>query len=255
MRLVNSPSNGAALADDYVVCPIDAGAFRRSVISGEQPAKTKTVRPGTIDTATVKRIRLLEKLATEDDLTGLKNRRYVWEFGKQMIACARKGNGRITLLVFDIDNFKRYNDTYGHFVGDEILKQAAILMQRSCRQHDVVGRIGGDEFAVIFCDDPKTRAAAGEAERRSAAADHPKEAIIMSQRFVKDLETAELKALGPQGKGVLTISGALASFPNDGTSMQELFEKADKALLEAKHSGKNQIYLVGKPKNNIAHLQ
>jgi len=255
MRLVDSSSNGAALADDYVICPVDAAAFCRSVIPGQQLAETETLHPGTIDTATVKRIRLLEKLATEDDLTGLKSRRYVWEFGRQMIAHAVKENGRVTLLVFDIDNFKRYNDTYGHCAGDEILKQAAILMQRTCRQHDVVGRIGGDEFAVIFCDDPKTRIAPGEIERRSPAADHPKEAIIISQRFVRELETAELKALGPQGKGVLTISGALASFPHDGSSMQELFEKADKALLDAKHSGKNQIYLVGKPKNNIAHLQ
>jgi len=60
--------------------------------------------------------------------------------------------------------------------------------------------------------------------------------------------------LGPQGKGVLTISGGLASFPRDGNTIQELFQQADKALLEAKRSGKNRIYLVGKPQTNVADI-
>jgi len=255
IRLVNSFSNGAPLADDYMICPIDRARFCRSVVLGEEPSVTETVHRGFANAAKDRRIRLLEKLATEDDLTGLKNRRYVWEFGKQVIARAGKENGRVTLLVFDIDNFKRYNDDYGHSIGDEILKKAAVVMQRSCRRHDVVGRIGGDEFAVIFWDDPKIKIASDKTERRSTLADHPKEAITIAKRFVRELETAELSPLGPGGKGVLTISGALASFPGDGSSMQEVFEKADKALLEAKRSGKNRIYLVGKPKNNIASLQ
>jgi len=72
---------------------------------------------------------------------------------------------------------------------------------------------------------------------------------------VRELEQTELSAsgdLGPAGKGVLTISGGLASFPRDGTTIQELFEQADKALLEAKRSGKNRIYLVGRPQTNPA---
>jgi len=141
------------------------------------------------------------------------------------------------------------------------LKQAAVLMRRCCRSHDVVGRIGGDEFAVIFWDDPQRKRAAAPSksqERRSANADHPAEAIIIAKRFVKELSKAEfstLGGLGPEGKGVLTISGGLASFPRDGQTIEVLFQQADKALLEAKRSGKNRIYLVGKPQSNITEIE
>ncbi|MHC4791938.1 MAG: GGDEF domain-containing protein, partial [Planctomycetota bacterium] len=228
------------------------------------------------------KIKQLERLATEDDLTGLKNRRYIWEFSRQIIEHAGKVSGRVTLLVFDIDNLKHYNDVYGHSAGDEVLKQAAVLIRRCCREHDVVGRIGGDEFAVVFWDDPQRKTPgtprtamvqgvpAKGAERRSARADHPKEAIFIAKRFVRELEKAELAPrfvreqvdnmgtqlhlLGPEGKGVLTISGGLASFPRDGSTIQELFQQADKALLEAKRGGKNRIYLVGKPQSDIADI-
>jgi len=209
------------------------------------------------DAAIETKIKQLERLATEDDLTGLKNRRYIWEFSRQIIERAALENKRVTLLVFDIDNFKRYNDLYGHSVGDEVLKQAAVLMQRCCRSHDVVGRIGGDEFAVIFWDDPQAGPADAPEERRSPRADHPKEAIFIAKRFVRELENSELTplaGLGPEGKGVLTISGGLASFPRDGSTIQELFQQADKALLEAKRSGKNRIHLVGKPQSDIADI-
>jgi GGDEF domain-containing protein len=161
----------------------------------------------------------------------------------------------VTLLIFDIDNFKHYNDVYGHTAGDEVLKQAAVLMRRCCRGHDVVGRIGGDEFAVVFWDDPQRGPLKEEAERRSAMADHPGEAIFIAKRFRKGLGKAELHLLGPEGKGVLTISGGLASFPYDGSTTDELFEQADKALLEAKRSGKNKIYLVGSPQGDIAEVE
>ncbi|UCC22426.1 MAG: GGDEF domain-containing protein [Planctomycetota bacterium] len=255
IQLVGSTFNGAALADDYLVCPVQAGGFYESVVSTrprpkvELPAAPPVARP--MDA----RIKQLEKLATEDDLTGLKNRRYIWEFARQIIEHARKENGRVTLLIFDIDNFKHYNDVYGHSAGDEILKQAAVLMQRSCRAHDVVGRIGGDEFAAVFWDDPRRKALAEQTERRSAAVDHPREAIFVAKRFRKELGKAELHLLGPEGKGVLTISGGLASFPRDGSTMQQLFRQADTALLDAKRSGKNRIYLVGRPKSDIADVE
>jgi diguanylate cyclase (GGDEF)-like protein len=252
MQLVNSAFNGAALADDYLICPVQTDRFYESVfpVGGGKGSGLGVA----VDT-TGERVRLLEKLATEDELTGLKNRRYIWEFARQIIARARGGNGRVTLLIFDIDNFKHYNDVYGHSAGDEVLKQAAVLMRRCCRGHDVVGRIGGDEFAVVFWDDPRKGPFKDEAERRSAMADHPGEAIFIAKRFRKGLGKAELHLLGPEGKGVLTISGGLASFPRDGSTVDELFEQADKALLEAKRSGKNKIYLVGNPQGDIAEVE
>ena len=88
--------------------------------------------------------------------------------------------------------------------------------------------------------------------------DHPKEALFIARRFVRELKKAGLSSfggLGPEGKGVLTISGGLASFPPDGRTSDELFLLADKALLEAKRSGKNRIYLVGKPDSDITNIK
>jgi diguanylate cyclase (GGDEF)-like protein len=261
IHLVNSVYNGSSLADDYFICPIGVDSFYESITAAAQPGTNQTTPSAAIATTTETRIRYLEQLATEDDLTGLKNRRYIWEFSRQIIEYAKKENGRVTLLVFDVDDLKKYNDIYGHQAGDEILKQAAALMRRCCRGHDVVGRIGGDEFAVIFWDDPQQQLAAASAkseERRSANADHPAEAITIAKRFVKELSSAGLSnfgELGPEGKGVLTISGGLASFPRDGETIEQLFQQADKALLEAKRSGKNRIYLVGKPQSNITEME
>jgi len=260
IHLVNSAYNGSTLADDYFICPIKPDILYESVTSAGDQGKVETAPSALVDTTTETRIRQLERLATEDDLTGLKNRRYIWEFSRQIIEYAKKENVRVTLLVFDVDDLKKYNDIYGHQAGDEILKQAAVLMRRSCRGHDVVGRIGGDEFAVIFWDDPQQKRAAAPSksdERRSANADHPAEAITIAKRFVKELSKAEFSAfsgLGPEGKGILTISGGLASFPRDGQTIEQLFQQADKALLEAKRSGKNRIYLVGKPQNDITEI-
>ena len=256
IHLVGLAYNGSSLADDYFICPVGADGFYESIMT----AGGKEQGQDALATNTETRIRQLERLATEDDLTGLKNRRYIWEFSRQIIEYAKKEDGRVTLLVFDVDDLKKYNDIYGHSAGDEILKQAAVLMQRCCRGHDVVGRVGGDEFAVIFWDDPqqkRTAAPAKSDDRRSANADHPAEAITIAKRFVKELSKAEMSTfggLGPGGKGVLTISGGLASFPRDGETIEQLFQQADKALLEAKRSGKNRIYLVGKPQNDITDI-
>ena len=259
MQLVGSISNGPG--DDYLICPIHFSHLVSRISYLERATPTQgwqvagTAGPVTVDEVAETRIKQLEKLATEDELTGLKNRRYIWEFSRQVIEHARGEDGRVTLLIFDIDNFKHYNDVYGHLAGDEVLKQAAVLMQRCCRGHDVVGRIGGDEFAVVFWDRQSTEVRSQKAEnRRQTLAEHPKEAIFIAKRFRKELGKAELHLLGPEGKGVLTISGGLASLPRDGPTIQELFQQADKALLEAKRSGKNRIYLVGKPQNDIADL-
>ena len=258
MQLVDDSFNHARAADDYLICPIRARRFYEFIMFPHGKRATGTATQAAVDTVIEKKIRHLEKLATEDELTGLKNRRYIREFSRQIIEHAMKENGRVTLLIFDIDNFKHYNDVYGHSAGDEILSQAAVLMRRCCRGHDVVGRIGGDEFAVVFWDEPQAKSAGMSAEgeeRRSAMAQHPKEVISIAKRFQKELGKAELHLLGPEGKGVLTISGGLASLGNGCSTVQELFEQTDKALLEAKRSGKNRIYLVGRPEGNIADVE
>jgi len=272
IRIITSADNGVKLAEDYLICPVEPDTFYESVtrpgrLSPQRRPEPELYKPTDIqlstpmETSIEARIRHLERLATEDDLTGLKNRRYIREFAQQIIERAGREDGQVTFLVFDIDNFKHYNDLYGHATGDEILKKAAVLVRHCCRSHDVVGRIGGDEFAVVFWDEPQPTPADtpdGTSERRSASADHPTEVLAIAQRFIKEIEKAELSSLdglGPEGKGVLTISGGLATFPRDGQTTQELFQQADKALLEAKRNGKNRIYLVGKPQNNIADIE
>ena len=262
IRFTNSIYNNTSLVDDYLICPVQTEKFYELITDTYKSRQYKKTRRNeyttSVDPAIETKIQYLEKLATEDDLTGLKNRRYIREFTRQIIEHAGKENGRVTLLLFDIDDFKKYNDLYGHSTGDEILKQAGVLMQRCCRSHDVVGRIGGDEFAVVFWDDPSISESITEQtkkdERRSTDSDHPNEVILIARRFVSELEktptpVGNLKntGLGPKGIGTLTISGGLASFPRDGSTEEQLFQQADKALLEAKRSGKNRIYLIGKP--------
>ena len=273
IRLVRSSYNGAPLADDYLICPVRTDELTEFLFTPGSGAAVGPDRTAAVDSTIDMRIKHLEKLATEDDLTGLKNRRYIWEFSRQIIEHACIENKRVTLLIFDIDDFKNYNDLYGHYAGDEILRQVGVLMRRCCRSHDVVGRVGGDEFAVIFWDDPYIQETSDPLktgremrdtnhERRSASTDHPEEAILIARRFVRELEKAPASvgnsgggSLGPEGKGVLTISGGLASFPRDGSTIQELFEQADKALLEAKRSGKNRIYLVGSPQSSASTVE
>jgi GGDEF domain-containing protein len=280
LSLVSDRPDQPRLADRYLVCPttwpslyrtvhelIPDSPPRRVAKADAKPAVSEAVAPApsapaeepgraeSIPLDVETRIRHLEWLATTDDLTGLKNRRYIWEFTRQILDRARETEGQVTLLVFDIDNFKHYNDIYGHPVGDEILRQAALLMRRSCRPHDVVGRIGGDEFAVVFWDDPHQGQTRGAKERRSRDSDHPTEAIFIAKRFQKAFGRSELHLLGPNAEGVLTISGGLASFPRDGQTVDDLFARADAALLDAKRSGKNRIYLVGRPQNDIADIE
>ena len=247
-RLIHSSSNGTKLADDYYILPVSFVAKADEKKPVENPPDTAIIEQQR------QRIEILEKLVMEDELTGVKNRRFVREFLRQITARASEESLHVTLLIFDIDNFKQYNDLYGHQVGDSILKQAAVLMQKCCRKQDVVGRIGGDEFAVVFWNLPADRSIAldtgPKAERRRLESEHPTQVINICERFRRELNKTDLPALGAEGKGVLAISGGLAAFPQDGSTVDELFAQADKALLDAKRSGKNRVYIIGDENNH-----
>jgi len=256
-QLAGTGTKVKKIVDDYLICPVDVAQLieRASGSAGKSmPVRGDDKRQTHIRRLEDK-IRQLQKLATEDDLTGLKNRRYVREFLRQLLGLAKREELRVTLLVFDIDNFKHYNDTYGHSVGDNVLKQAGAMMVRCCREHDIVGRIGGDEFAVVFWDkagelvgkSSESKVAQLLSERRQANVEHPREAFFMAERFRREISSAEFSFLGTEGKGSLTISGGLVTFPHDGLTVEELFARADEAMLDAKQRGKNRIYLVGEP--------
>jgi two-component system cell cycle response regulator len=186
----------------------------------------------------------LQRLAITDQLTGVYNRRYFEHFLTRIIEKARVLRFPVTLLLFDIDNFKQYNDTYGHGVGDQILKETAALMRRTCREHDLVARIGGDEFAVVFWEKEGPRLP--KDAKPVMPSKPPQSPRLVLERFKKLMASQEFPGLGASGKGVLTISGALASFPWDGRDVAELVEAADQTLVKkAKQGGKDRIFLVG----------
>ena len=186
----------------------------------------------------------LQKLAITDQLTGVYNRRYFEHFLTRILEKARVLRFPVTLLFFDIDNFKRYNDTYGHGIGDQILKETAALMRRTCREHDLVARVGGDEFAVVFWEKEGPRLP--KETKPVMPSKPPQSPKLVFERFQRLMATQDFPGLGASGKGVLTISGGLASFPWDGRDVAELIEAADQALVKgAKQGGKDRIFLVG----------
>jgi len=178
----------------------------------------------------------LHLLSITDHLTGSFNRRYFYEATERILVRAKKENFRVTCLLYDIDDFKRYNDTYGHAAGDEILRDTAAMMKQITRAQDIVARIGGDEFAVLFWDADKPR---------SPNSRPPETALALADRFRKAVHKHAFRSLGPEARGTLTISGGLASYPWGGTCVRELLAHADAALRQAKSSGKNAIRIVG----------
>ncbi len=174
----------------------------------------------------------LTDMALRDELTGVWNRRYFNRFLTRMLRLAAHQRFRVTLLVFDIDDFKVYNDHYGHAAGDDILREAARLMQSVVRDHDVVARIGGDEFAVIFWD--------ADAPRQPNS-EHPMTVRTAAKRFQRAICSHRFPKLFDEAPGTLTISGGLAGFPWDGRTPDELLAKADQMALQSKREGKNAI--------------
>ena len=174
----------------------------------------------------------LRHMAMHDDLTGLWNRRYFNRFLKTILERAARQRFNVTLMLFDIDDFKSYNDRYGHMAGDDILRETAKLMQSLVREHDVVARIGGDEFAVIFWDP------AGPRRPNSA---QPHDPIKVAQRFRQAICTHRFPKLGHEAPGTLTISGGLAGCPWDGRTPDQLMEIADRMAMQSKRQGKNAL--------------
>ncbi len=225
---------------NYCICPVSSRCLTAQTPASDDYRMTSDDKD--------RRIRELEKLVMQDDLTGLKNRRYLRHFLPTILQKADLSHSQITVLLFDLDDFKHYNDTYGHAVGDEVLRQTARLIRRCCRSQDVVARLGGDEFAVVFWDASDAEHHSSRKtpeERRKSSQNHPREPVFMAERMRREISAAAFDQLGSKGKGALTISGGLASYPGDGRTAEELLEKADQAMLEAKRCGKNRVLLVG----------
>jgi diguanylate cyclase (GGDEF)-like protein len=175
----------------------------------------------------------LRTLAVTDELSGAYNRRYFNKFVTGLLDRARASRFRVTLLLFDIDDFKKYNDSFGHASGDAIIRELIGLLRSCTRPDDLVARLGGDEFAVVYWDNEA---------RRQPNSEHPRDLLAATERFRKAIKShAWSQKCNIQGS--ISISGGLATFPWDADSLDQLMAKADEALLRAKRAGKNVILL------------
>lgn len=163
----------------------------------------------------------LEDLSIHDPLTGLFNRRKFEEFLRHEIIQSGRHERNFSVVMIDLDNFKYVNDTFGHPVGDLVLKELTVMLVAGLRSGDVLARMGGDEFAIIL---PETDAASG---------------LQVANKLHQTLLGKEFEL--PVGKILVTASFSMVSFPEDGKTEEEIFSAMDVVLYKAKTHGKNQV--------------
>ena len=203
----------------------------------------------------------LEQLAITDDLTGLYNHRHFYDRLAQEVARATRYELPLSLLIIDIDDFKNYNDEFGHRAGDAVLHDVAGLLKAGTRQNvDLVARYGGEEFAIIL---PSTgvegAVTVGERVRNTIAASErlscerspsdrdlnlvnqggPSVAFDVAERIRSSIASETFGAAG--APAVITVSVGLAGFRIHARSVDDLVEVADRALYRAKDRGKNRV--------------
>ena len=171
-------------------------------------------------------------MSFRDDLTGAWNRRFFNAFMEETLRQAAAKRRAITIMVFDLDDFKRYNDEFGHQAGDEILCETVRLLNSVIRKEDRVCRMGGDEFVVVFAD------LEGSREPGSAP---PETVEAIAKRFQMQICQTKFPKLGLDAPGTLSISGGLATYPWDGADAAALLRRADQLALESKRKGKNVL--------------
>ncbi len=170
------------------------------------------------------RYRSLRALIMRDGLTGLYNHTAIKEELIAEISIAGRNRADLSLAMIDLDNFKSVNDTYGHPVGDQVLRTLSLLLKQRLRRSDVVGRYGGEEFAVIF----------------------PGTSAVTARRVLNEVRIAfnKLQQYSDQEEFLVSFSAGIADLGST-VDADELFDAADTALYRAKHSGKNCIVLAG----------
>jgi diguanylate cyclase (GGDEF)-like protein len=167
-------------------------------------------------------------LSNTDRLTGLWNYGYFQHQLSEEVKRANRFNRHLSLLMIDIDHFKKYNDTLGHMAGARLLKEIADILKSSCREVDLVARYGGEEFAIILPETYKEKAYSSAERIRKLTAAHP--------CHYQD---------GQPSKRI-TISIGVSSFPQDSSNKEELISCADKALYVAKETGRNRVCMFSK---------
>lgn len=178
--------------------------------------------------------RKVETEALSDGLTHLHNHRYFQERLKSECSRVKRNGGSISLLMIDIDHFKKINDTYGHRVGDVVLQQVAAILKGRVRSEDIVARYGGEEFVMVLSSSGR-KGALRMAERSRLAV---KKAVILMEEH----------------KIGTSVSIGTATFPDDASEPMELIEHADRALYAAKGQGRNRVVQFHDIDHQISHM-
>ncbi|EHI99090.1 diguanylate cyclase [Clostridium sp. DL-VIII] len=166
----------------------------------------------------------LKKEATKDYLTGLNNVRQFDDSFNSFSRLAIRKNEELSMLIIDIDFFKRINDTYGHGAGNIILKDLAKIFLDTCRTYDVVSRMGGEEFSIMLLDCSKSKA--------FKIAERLRQNVENNNFYISDSEVIKV-----------TISIGISSYPELTNQIENLPKNADSALYKAKNSGRNKVVL------------
>ena len=162
----------------------------------------------------------LAHAAVTDPLSGLFNRRYFHERLEEELDRARRHDTTVALLMIDIDNFKGINDQFGHLAGDLVIRGVGEILKRSVRRFDLCTRFGGEEFAIVMPGSgAESSASVGERIRQRIEAFRPAEADLTDLR----------------------VTASIGMAVSEGASVRELIARADQALYEAKHAGKNRL--------------
>ena len=162
------------------------------------------------------------KLATTDGLTELYNHRYFQEHIRMQVEQSKRYNTSFSLIIIDIDFFKKFNDTFGHQSGDAVLREVAQTLKKNVRSTDIVCRYGGEEMSIILPNTTKD------------------EAFSTAQKICNRVASKKFKLFGGKETNV-TISLGVSTFPADGESAVDIIEAADKRLYNAKNNGRNQV--------------
>ncbi len=176
--------------------------------------------------------RHLRRMAWSDELTGAGNRRALFELLPATLQKASHDRRHVSLMYLDIDNFKQYNDRFGHAAGDEVLRESVEVLRSCIRPGDHVFRMGGDEFVILFCDPNPPRNGGGSV---------PEDVEVIAERCRKAVRDLQLPLLGAHGPGPITMSAGFALYPWEATTGEHLLSLADQRALRAKLDGKDTI--------------
>ncbi|HYH41272.1 MAG TPA: diguanylate cyclase [Burkholderiales bacterium] len=165
------------------------------------------------------------ELATTDSLTGVYNRRTFKELAEPQLSRSRRAHMPVSLLMLDLDHFKRINDTYGHLAGDDVLKAFAVLVRNCLRKEDLLARYGGEEFVVLLPGASQTSAAA------------------LAERIREQASAVPMDANGHRVRVTVSI-GAASEAGDTLPSLEAMLGRADEALYQAKREGRNRVVAV-----------